>query len=102
MRKERKEEEVKVEDIVIEEPVPWEVGKSYTTHQDLYVWDDAGENKKDFEEDGQGYADEFGKTILNPGTIVVVEEVKKVDDKFWLKTPLGWICGKNPKITYVS
>ena len=103
MRKNYKEpEDIEVKEIVIEEPAPWIIGEKYTTHQDLYLWEDAGENKKDYEEDGQGYPDEFGKTILNIGTIITVEDVKKVDDKFWIKTPSGWICGKNPKITYVS
>ena len=84
------------------EQFPWDIGGKYITRQDLYVWDDAGENKKVWEDGDPGIADEFGNAMLNSGTMVIVKDVEKVDETYWVKTDLGWLCGKNPKITYIS
>ena len=91
-----------------EDPVPWwEIGNRYITRQDLYLWDDAGENKKawdDVLDSAKEHAtpDEFGNAILNTGTQIFVGDIKNVNETYWLETPYGWICGKNPKITFVS
>lgn len=93
-------------------PVPvskyqWEIGKTYTTHQDLYIRDDANGNKKswdDITEDAQAHAfvDDDGKVILKNGTRVTVKDIKESKSAIWLQIPSGWICGKNSKNTYVS
>ena len=85
----------------------WEIGKTYTTRQDLYIRDDANGEKKNFTditEDAQkhGMADEWGKAILNAGTRVTVKNIKETKSAIWLEIPSGWICGKNSKLTYVS
>ena len=105
MRKRNYFTEEPVEETVVE-PIPWEIGKEYPTHQDLYIWDDTGNNKMYFEElpdkvKSRAFSDEFGKAILNSGARITVDEVEKVGDIFWIKTDFGFICGKSPKITYV-
>ena len=84
----------------------WQIGKTYTTHQDLYIrnapdgeklnWDDVTADARK-----HGMKDEFGKAILNYGTRVTVKDIKKTKTATWLKIPSGWICGKNSKMTYV-
>lgn len=86
---------------------PWIIGETYSVRQDIYIWKDAGENKKDFDDvpdklKALCFSDEFGKAILNAGAMVVVEDAKSVNDTFWIKINGGWICGANSKITYVS
>lgn len=98
---EAKEQEIEIT------PGPWEIGKVYTTCQDLYVWNEAGEEKAAYDnlpEEVKEFAfeDDFGQAILNTGARVAVEEVKEIRGALWIKAPFGWICGKNPKITYVS
>ena len=95
-------------EVTPEDNIPWwEIGNRYITRQDLYLWEDAGETKKDWENiidaaKDHAFSDEFGKAILNMGTQVFVGGIKKVGETYWLDTPFGWICGKNPKITFVS
>lgn len=84
----------------------WQVGKTYSTHQDLYIRDCPDGEKKgwnDISTDARkhGMKDEFGKAILNSGTRVTVQDIKNTKTATWLKIPSGWICGKNSKITYV-
>ena len=84
----------------------WEIGKTYSTHQDLYIRETANGSKKswaDITEDAKkhGFKDEFGKAILNCGTRVTVKAIEDVKGTIWLQIPSGWICGKNSKITYV-
>jgi hypothetical protein len=98
--------EIKKQEIEIT-PGPWEIGKAYTTGQDLYIWEDAGENKADYDglpEEIKLFTikDDFGKAILNNGARIVVEEVKEINDKWWIDISCGWICGRNRTITYVS
>ena len=94
-------------------PVPqpiqyfWEIGKVYTTRQDLYIREEPNGEKKawdDITEDAKkhGFCDDFGKAILNVGTRVTVKDIKDTGSAIWLKIPSGWICGKNSKLTYVS
>ena len=85
----------------------WEIGKTYSTLQDLYIRDAAGGEKmnwNDVTDDAKkhGMSDEFGKAILNRGTRVTVKEIKQTPGGTWLRIPSGWICGKNSKITYVG
>ena len=84
----------------------WQIGKTYSTHQDLYIrnapngekmdWDDVSEDARK-----HGLKDDFGKAILNCGTRVTVKDIKETPTAVWLKIPSGWICGKNSKIKYV-
>lgn len=85
---------------------PWEIGRTYSTHQDLYIreepngeklgWDDITENAKE-----RSMVDDFGKVILLNGTRVTVKDIAQTKTAIWLKIPSGWICGKNSKLTYV-
>ena len=108
MRKNNVEEKEQVQETIVETPVmPWEISKDYSICQDLYVWTGPGEDKAAFDnlpEDIKeiAFEDDFGKAILNAGARVTVEDVKEVDGTYWIKLDCGWICGKNPKITYVS
>lgn len=84
----------------------WEVGKTYGTHQDLYIRDSAGGDKigwDDITADAKkhSFVDDFGKVILKNGTRVTVKDIKDVKGTIWLQIPSGWICGKNSKLTYV-
>ena len=91
------------------EPVPvypWIIGRTYSTHQDLYIRQEPNGDKKDFDditEDAQahGMADEWGKAILNNGTRVTVKDIKATKTAVWVEIPSGWICGKNSKMMYV-
>lgn len=101
------EKEEKKEKKTIEAISPWTIGNEYSTRQDLYVWKDAGENKKEFDDLPDKLKaicsqDEFGKAIINSGARIVVEDVKETDGIYWAKINGGWICGKNSKLTYVS
>lgn len=85
---------------------PWEIGKTYSTHQDLYIRETPNGEKKgwdDITEDARahGFVDDFGKAILNCGTRVTVKAIEETKSAIWLQIPSGWICGKNSKITYV-
>lgn len=84
----------------------WQVGKTYTTHQDLYIRDNPNGNKKDWDDISDdakkhGMKDDFGKAILKNGTRVTVKDIKEDKGCVWLLVPSGWICGKNSKLTYV-
>jgi len=84
----------------------WQVGKTYTTHQDLYIRDNPNGNKKDWDDISDdakkhGMRDDFGKAILKNGTRVTVKNIVERNGCVWLEIPSGWICGKNSKLTYV-
>ena len=91
---------------VIPKTYEWEIGRTYSTHQDLYIretpngekkkWDDITDNAKE-----HSMCDDFGKAILNSGTRVTVKDIEPTKTAIWLKIPSGWICGKNSKIKYV-
>lgn len=83
----------------------WEVGKTYTTQQDLNIrkeaggdfasWDDLTENAKEHAFDLDGHP------VLKKGTRVTVKQIEAKGSVTWLRIPSGWICGKNSKNTYV-
>ena len=84
----------------------WEIGKTYSTHQDLYIRKEPNREKMDFDditENAKEHSikDDWGKAILKCGTRVTVKDIKETKTAVWLKIPSGWICGKNSKITYV-
>lgn len=84
----------------------WEIGKTYSTHQDLYIRDEPNGEKKaydDITDDAKKHSiiDDWGRAILKVGTRVTVKDIKDTGSTVWLKIPSGWICGKNSKITYV-
>lgn len=84
----------------------WEVGKTYTTQQDLNVRQAPNGDilpYDDLTEDGKAHAfiGPSGNAILKRGTKVTVKEIQETDSCTWLKIPSGWICGKNSKNTYV-
>ena len=89
-----------------EQPSQWQIGKTYTTQQDLYIrnnangnkiyWDDLTENAKE-----HAFTDTLGHPILKKGTEITVKDIKDTGTCIWLKIPSGWICGKNKKNVYV-
>ena len=85
----------------------WEVGKTYTTQQDLNVRRDPGGELVPFDEltpDGQAHAfiSPSGTAILKRETRVTVKEIVTKGSTTWLRIPSGWICGKNSKNVYVT
>ena len=84
----------------------WEVGKTYTTQQDLNVrqtpngdllpFEDLTDNAK-----AHAIVGPSGNAILKRGTKVTVKDIKELGSCTWLLIPSGWICGKNSKNTYV-
>lgn len=84
----------------------WQIGQTYSTHQDLYIRETPGGAKVNWNnitEDAQkhGFHDEFGKAILSCGTRVTIKNIEQTKSATWLEIPSGWICGKNSKLTYV-
>ena len=84
----------------------WEVGKTYTTQEDLNVRQTPGGDLLPFEDlsdDGKAHAivGPSGNAILKRGTKVTVKEIQERGTCTWLRIPSGWICGKNSKYTYV-
>lgn len=84
----------------------WEVGKTYTTQQDLNVRQAPNGELLPFErltEDGKAHAivGPSGNAILKRGTKVTVKEIREEGSCVWLRIPSGWICGKNSKTVYV-
>ena len=89
-----------------EQSSQWQIGKTYSTHQDLYIREEPNGAKKnwdDITDDAKkhGMSDDFGKAILNNGTRVTVKDIKDTGSTIWLQIPSGWICGKNSKNTFV-
>ena len=85
----------------------WEIGKTYTTQQDLNVRKEPNGDLLSFDdltEDGKAHSfiGTSGNAILKRGTAVTVKEVKCTGSCTWIRIPSGWICGKNSKYTYVS
>ena len=87
-------------------PSQWEVGKTYTTEQDLNVRREPGGEILPYTAltpDGQAHAfvGPNGTAILKRGTKVTVKDIKVNGSTTWLRIPSGWICGKNSKNIYV-
>lgn len=85
----------------------WQIGKTYTTQQDLNVRSEPNGPllpMEDLTEDGKAHAiiGPSGNAILKRGTKVTVLDIKSTGSCTWLKIPSGWICGKNSKSIYVS
>lgn len=84
----------------------WQVGKTYTTQQDLNVRSSPDGNKLPFlslTKDAQkhSFVGADGTAVLKKGTRVTVKEIKELGTSTWLRIPSGWICGKNSKNIYV-
>ena len=88
------------------QPSPmWEIGKTYTTQQDLNVRREPnGDPVKyiDLTEDAKKHAfvNTNGYAVLKRGTRVTVKDIQQ-GNTTWLKIPSGWICGKNSRNIYV-
>lgn len=92
------------------DPIPtlqWQIGKTYTTQQDLNVREEPNGDKLPYislTKDAQKHAfvGPDGYAVLKRGTRVTVKDIKNTGTATWLKIPSGWICGKNSKSIYVS
>lgn len=85
----------------------YEVGKIYTTIQDLYIRDNADGNKVKVDcltENAKLNAkfDSYGFAILKKGTRVTCKDVKKLNISTWIKIPSGWICAINNGKIYIK
>lgn len=84
----------------------WQVGKTYTTQQDLNVRTEPNGQLLTFDElteDGKAHAfiGPSGNAILKRETRVTVKDIASTGSCTWLKIPSGWICGKNSKNIFV-
>ena len=84
----------------------WQVGRTYTTQQDLYIRDNADGEKVDWlsittNAQLNAFTDKDGYSVLRRGTRVTVKGIKEIGETIWLQIPSGWICGKNSKSIYV-
>jgi hypothetical protein len=87
-------------------PSQWQVGKTYTTQQDLNIRQEPNGDTVPFNQltaDGQKHAfiSPSGSSVLRRGTRVTVKAIKSTGTSTWLQIPSGWICGKNSKNIYV-
>jgi hypothetical protein len=85
----------------------WQIGRTYTTQQDLNIRYDPNGEKKPYEEltdnaKEHAFIGTSGEGILKRGTRVTVKDIMTVGSCVWLQIPSGWICGKNSKNIYVS
>ena len=84
----------------------YEIGKTYTTQQDLYIRDAANGAKIDWfsiTKNAQlnAFTDAEGFSILRKGTRVTCKAIKKDGQTVWMNIPSGWICARNSKNVYI-
>lgn len=88
-------------------PGTWQIGRVYTTQQDLNIRFEPNGDKKPFEQltvnaKEHAFIGTSGEGILKRGTRVTVMDIQTVGSCVWLKIPSGWICGKNSKHIFVQ
>lgn len=84
----------------------WEIGKTYTTQQDLNIrrepngeplcMEDLTENGKE-----HAYVGPSGNAVLRRKSRVTIKDIQTIGSTVWLQIPSGWICGRNSKNIYV-
>jgi len=84
----------------------WQIGKTYTTQQDLNVRKEPNGELLDMSAltvnaKKNAFIGPNGNAILKRGTRVTVKDIMTVGSTVWLQIPSGWICGKNSKNIYV-
>ena len=84
----------------------WQIGKTYTTQQDLNVRKEPNGELLDMSAltanaKKHAFIGPNGNAILKRGTRVTVKDIMTVGSTVWLQIPSGWICGKNSKNIYV-
>lgn len=87
--------------------VSYTVGRSYTLQTDLKVRTGAGTNyaqkkRSQLSADGKSHAQLGIYAVLKKGTVVTVNEIKKVGNDIWLRIPSGWIAGYYQGNLYVK
>ena len=85
----------------------YEIGKTYTTLQDLYIRDAANGAKVDWfsittNAQLNAFTDADGFSILRKGTRVTFKAIKKDGSTVWMNIPSGWICARNSKNIYIK
>jgi hypothetical protein len=93
-------------DVMLGTSALYQIGRTYTTQQDLNVREAPNGKKLPFEaltDNAKEHAmiGTSGEGILKRGTQVTVKDVVIDNGCTWLKIPSGWICGKNSKYIYV-
>lgn len=77
---------------------PFTKNKNYTLNSNMNVRTGAGtrhtiKNLSQLTADGRKHALNQTTAVLKKGTVVTVQEVKKISDKeYWGKIPSGWVC----------
>lgn len=84
----------------------WEIGKTYTTQQDLNVREEPSGCKVPYEAltdnaKEHAFIGTSGEGILKRGTRVTIKDIQTVGNCVWVQIPSGWICAKNSKNIYV-
>ena len=85
----------------------YQIGKTYSTLQDLYIRDAANGAKIDWfsiTKNAQlnAFTDAEGFSILRKGTRVTCKAIKKDGQTVWMNIPSGWICARNSKNIYIK
>ena len=83
-------------------PSQWQVGKTYTTQQDLNIRTEPNGDTVPYNQltaDGQKHAfiSPSGSSVLRRGTRVTVKAIQSTGSATWVLIPSGWICAKNSK-----
>lgn len=84
----------------------YQIGRTYTTQQDLNVREEPNGKKVPFEQLTDNAKEHAmigtsGEGILKRGTRVTALETVNDGNCTWIRIPSGWICGKNSKYIYV-